>query len=48
MKKVLDIAMLWDVTIVEGSGSGELQDISGSMLIVQDADGHRYELTFGL
>ena len=37
-----------EITIVEGSGSGELQDISGSMLIVQDANGHRYELTFEL
>ena len=34
-----------EITIVEGSGSGELQDITGSMLIVQDANGHRYELT---
>jgi hypothetical protein len=37
-----------DVTILEGSGSGELQNISGSMIIVQDANGHRYELTFTL
>jgi hypothetical protein len=37
-----------DVTILECSGSGELQHISGSMLIVQDANGHRYELTFEL
>ncbi len=37
-----------EVTILEGSGSGELQSISGSMLIVQDASGHRYELTFEL
>lgn len=37
-----------DVTILEGSGDGELQNISGSMQIVQDADGHRYELTFEL
>ena len=37
-----------EITILEGSGSGELQDISGSMLIVQDANGHRYELTFEL
>ena len=37
-----------EITILEGSGSGELQKISGSMLIVQDASGHRYELTFEL
>ena len=37
-----------EVTILAGSGSGELQDISGSMLIVQDTNGHRYELTFEL
>lgn len=37
-----------EVNILEGSGSGELQDISGSMLIIQDANGHRYELTFEL
>lgn len=37
-----------EVIILEGSGGGELQDISGSMLIIQDADGHRYELSFEL
>ena len=37
-----------EVTILEGSGSGELQNISGSMLIIQDANGHKYELTFEL
>jgi hypothetical protein len=37
-----------EVTILEGSGSGELQNISGSMLIVQDASGHSYVLTFEL
>ena len=37
-----------EVTILEGSGSGELQDISGSLIIVQDADGHSYELKFEL
>ena len=37
-----------EVTVLDGSGSGELHDISGSMLIIQDADGHRYELTFEL
>ena len=37
-----------DVTILEGSGSGELQSISGSMLITQDETGHWYELKFEL
>ena len=37
-----------EVTILEGSGSGELQSISGSLLINQDASGHSYELTFEL
>ena len=37
-----------EVTVLEGSGSGDLRNISGSMLIVQDENGHRYELTFEL
>jgi hypothetical protein len=37
-----------EVTILEGSGSGELQNVSGSMLIVQDSNGHKYEVTFEL
>lgn len=37
-----------DVTNLEGSGSGELQNLSGAMLIVQDVSEHRYELTFDL
>jgi hypothetical protein len=37
-----------EIAVLEGSGSGELQDISGSMLIVQEASGHKYELTFEL
>ena len=37
-----------EIIILEGSGSGELQDISGSMLIDQDANGHSYELAFEL
>ena len=37
-----------EVTILEGSGSGELQNISGSMLIIKDENGHGYELTFEL
>ena len=37
-----------EITILENSGSGELQNISGSMLIVQDSNGHGYEITFEL
>ena len=37
-----------EVVILEGSGSGELENISGSMVIVQDANGHTYELTYKL
>ena len=35
-----------EITILEGSGTGELQGISGSMLIVQNVNEHSYELTF--
>ena len=37
-----------EVTILEGSGTGELEAITGSMRIIQDADGHEYELTYEL
>ena len=37
-----------EVTILDGSGSGELQGISGSMTITQDANGHSYELAYEL
>jgi len=37
-----------DIKILEGSGSGELENISGSMLITQDSDGHSYELVYEL
>lgn len=37
-----------EVNILEGSGSGELENISGSMDIVQDANGHTYELSYEL
>ena len=37
-----------EVTILEGSGSGELEDVSGTMLIIQGESGHRYELEFEL
>lgn len=34
------------ITILEGSGSGELAGISGSMAITQDGTGHRYSLEY--
>ena len=37
-----------DVTILEGSGTDELQGISGSMLITQDDNGHSFEFTYEL
>ena len=37
-----------EVTILEGSGSGDLATISGSMTIDQDASGHSYELRYEL
>ena len=37
-----------DVEILEGSGSGELEKLSGSMAITQDSNGHSYELTYEL
>lgn len=36
------------VEILEGSGVGNLQDISGSMDISQDGEIHSYELTYEL
>lgn len=41
-------SQLLEVVILEGSGSGELQQISGSMTITQSADGHEYELAYEL
>ncbi len=35
-----------EVTILEGSGSGEFKNATGSMTIEQDGNTHRYELTF--
>jgi hypothetical protein len=35
-----------EVTVLEGSGSGELAAISGSMAISQDESGHRYRLEY--
>lgn len=37
-----------EVTVLPDSGTGALKDLSGSMLIVQDANGHSYEFTFEL
>ncbi len=37
-----------DVGILDGSGSGELEKISGSMAISQDTNGHAYELAYEL
>ena len=37
-----------EVTILEGSGSGELESITGSMVIAQGANGHTYELKYNL
>ena len=37
-----------EVEILRGSGSGELGNISGSMVIVQDENGHKYELKYEL
>ena len=37
-----------EVTILDGSGSGELAGISGAMLITQDDSGHQYELHYEL
>lgn len=35
-----------EITILAGSGSGELAGISGAMLITQDDGGHQYELHY--
>lgn len=37
-----------EVDILDGSGSGELTNISGSMTIVVDDGNHLYELTYSL
>ena len=37
-----------EIDILEGSGNGDLENISGSMLILQDANGHTYELKYEL
>ena len=37
-----------DIVILEGSGEGELKNITGTMSIVQDAGNHSYELNYEL
>jgi hypothetical protein len=37
-----------DVEILQGSGSGELENITGTMAITRDANGHAYELVYEL
>ena len=37
-----------EVVVLEGSGSGELKNISGSMIIDQGANGHTYEFSYEL
>lgn len=37
-----------EVKILEGSGKGELEDISGSFQIIQDEGKHKYVLTYEL
>lgn len=41
-------SQLLEVVILEGSGIGEFETISGSMVIAQGEDGHTYELTYRL
>lgn len=37
-----------DIKILDGSGTGDLKNISGAMKITQDDGGHQYELTYSL
>ena len=37
-----------DIEILKGSGSGEFEAVSGSMVITQDSTGHSYELVYEL
>ncbi|MFK7885538.1 MAG: DUF3224 domain-containing protein [Gammaproteobacteria bacterium] len=37
-----------DVSILQGSGTGDFQGISGSMVIEQIEEGHEYRLTYEL
>lgn len=37
-----------EIVVLDGSGSGELATISGSMLITQHEEGHRYEFSYEL
>ncbi len=36
------------VVVLEGSGSGELESVSGSLEIIQSEQGHRYRLEYAL
>lgn len=46
--RMTEEAQTLDIQILEGSGSGELENISGSMTITQDSNGHAYELEYDL
>ncbi len=37
-----------EVEILEGSGSGELEGIKGSMMIIQEANSHAYDFNYEL
>jgi hypothetical protein len=37
-----------EITVLPGSGSGDLATITGSMLITQSEDGHSYDLRYAL
>lgn len=37
-----------DIRIVEGSGTGELKNISGDLKVIQKGGAHRYELVYEL
>ena len=37
-----------EITILKGSGTAELESISGSMRIIQDENGHSYEMDYEL
>lgn len=41
-------SQMLEVEVLGGSGSGDLVGISGSMTIVQDAEGHTYEFKYEL
>ena len=41
-------SQLLNVVILDGSGDGELKNITGSMKIIQDGGNHSYELNYEL